>query len=397
MASLPSTHASTRAANRRAVLSALRRNGPTSRAQLAELTSLSPAAMSSIAADLVAQGVLLEQPGASGGAGRPPILLALNAKSGSVIGLKVMKSRLEAVLTDLAAEPLAVASLPLGGDQPEPGLVVDAAELAVKQLRDRPDLPPLLGVGLALPGVMDGAGGVCSSSPLLGWRNVPIAQMVQARLNAPVVLDNDVNALAAGEMLFGRGRWAQTFLVVTVGSGIGAGLVMNGQVHHGRDGGAGELGHTLSEPGGRYCDCGRRGCLEAQASVPALVAQYLERHLERRPNAGPGALTAAELAALAAGGDEDARALISEAGTRLGLALAGAVNLLNPNLIILGGEGLALGNLLVGSLRDALINNSFPGLAVNLPIITDPWSDVQWARGAASLAAERAWRELEAK
>ncbi|HEX2863238.1 MAG TPA: ROK family protein, partial [Deinococcales bacterium] len=222
-------------------------------------------------------------------------------------------------------------------------------------------------------------------------RDVPVGRLLAERLGLPVVLDNDVNALAAGEALFGRGRRAASFLVCTVGRGIGAGVVIDGRVHRGRNGGAGEIGHTLSEPGGRHCDCGRRGCLEAQASVPALLARYREA-------GGPGRPVSAEsLAALAAAGDPLARDLISDAGRRVGLALAAAVNLLNPDLLILAGEGLALGEGLVAGARDALAAGTFPGLGVNLPLVVDPWDDREWARGAASLAAARAWQALEAR
>ncbi|HEX2864356.1 MAG TPA: hypothetical protein VHN99_07285, partial [Deinococcales bacterium] len=152
---------STRAANRRAILDALRAFGPSSRARLATLTGLSPAAVSGLTGELLGQGIVLEEPGAAGAAGRPPVLVSLNARAGAVLGLKLMEDRLQAVVTDLSAAPLAALEVPLPGRGVTPAAVVQAVQSVLAGLRESAGgLPEVLGVGLAVPGVIDHAAGV---------------------------------------------------------------------------------------------------------------------------------------------------------------------------------------------------------------------------------------------
>jgi predicted NBD/HSP70 family sugar kinase len=172
---------------------------------------------------------------------------------------------------------------------------------------------------------------------------------------------------------------------VTNGRGIGAGIVVEGEIHRGRRGGAGEFGHTLSEPGGRVCGCGRRGCLEAYASETALLARYAET----RPD---GALPDIDtFLARADAGDGLALELLRDAGERTGRNLGDLVNLLAPEGIVFGGEGVRLGERFFAPLREALESRAYPGLADDLPVLIDAWDDDAWARGAASLVVHEAF------
>lgn len=386
MRTLKGDQSTVRAINRRLILNHIRQTGPVSRAHLAELTGLSPAAVTAVTAELIADQFLLERAMGESSGGRPPILLDLNASAHYAVGIKLMESRLIAVLTDLSTQVIEQESITLEHHDPE--YIADRADEVSRDLLERAhsSRDRLIGLGLGLAGVIDALSGVCLSSPYLGWRSVPIADLIRERLGASVWIDNDVNAFAAAERLFGHGKRAQNFAVVTVGRGIGSGLVLGGELYRGRDGGAGEFGHTLSEPGGRVCECGNRGCLEAYASEPALVERYNQgRSKKNAVRDVHGFLERADR------GDEVARDLLEDAGRRVGRNLANLVNLLNPELIVVGGEGVRLGEAFFTPMRRAMREHAFNGLAENLPVFIDAWGDDAWARGAATLAVQRAF------
>lgn len=378
-----------RALNRSMLLNLLRREGNLSRVQLTRLTGLSSGAITGIVAELIDEGLIVERQVGSSSGGRPPILLALDYGARAAVGLKVMERRVEAVLTDVSLAVTARADEPL--EDTRPATVAHAAASLTRELLRRSGTPAdrLVGVGVGLPGVIDSERGIALQTPSFGWRDVPIVEILESAVGCPAVVDNNVNAFAAAERLFGHGRLARNFAAVTVGSGIGAGLVLRGETYRGREGGAGEIGHTVIQPGGRACACGKRGCLEAYASEPALVAQLREADprlpgLDASLDEGVGAL----LDAVGAGHRKASR-ILRDAGTLFGIALANLVNTFNPEMIVIGGEGVRLGPAFFDRARAALAENAFGGLAVGVPVVVDDWGDDAWARGAASLAVQR--------
>ncbi len=374
-----------RVIHRAMILNELRRHGPLSRTQLAQRTQLSTAAVSFVTADLIAEALLVERSQqASRGRAVP---LDVNYAGHFAVGLKVMETRLEAVLTDLSLRTLAGTTVEYADHTPQS--VTTAAARATDDLLAQAGLGRgrLGGVGLGLAGNIDPRSGLCMSSFRLGWRNVPITALISEATGVPVWADNDVNAFATAERLMGRGKHARDFLVVTVGRGIGSGLVLGGELYRGGRGGAGELGHLLSEPGGRLCECGKRGCLEAYASEPSLAQRLAE--------SGVGLHGPADFAALVADGDPRALALVAEAGERLGRALAQAANLLDPELIIVGGEGVRLGEPLFAPMRGALYAHLHAPEPRRLPLLVEPWGDDAWACGAAGLVVEQFFGDRE--
>jgi predicted NBD/HSP70 family sugar kinase len=376
-----------RSINRALVLNLLRQHGALGRNELAERTRLSSAAVTGVVAELIEQGWVIEGRSGLPRGGRPPVLLEIAYDAWHAVGVKVMEDALEVVLTNLRTEVLARSHVRLTSTRP-PALIERLAAEVGRLLRSSGRSPErLVGLGVGMAGVIDPAEGVCVYSPFLHWQEVPVRRLLEEKLSRPVHLDNDVNALATAEMLFGRGKDARNFAVVTVGRGIGAGLVVNGEIYRGAGGGAGELGHTVSETGGRLCECGKRGCLEAYASEPALLAQATERFPELQT--GRRGLGLSDLLRAAREGHGGARVLLSEAGERLGIALANLVNLLNPELIVLAGEGVRLGAEFFGPMEQSLRQNAFNGLARDLEVHLDPWGDDAWARGAAGLTIQR--------
>ena len=343
------------------------RAGLVSRTDLARRTGLSLPTVSEIVADLIARSVVEERETAVSGGGRKPVLLALKADAGFVIGIKVTETQVIAVRTDLNAGIVdrAVAAVPADDVR----TVVRVIAQVVRKLR--PKDGPLYGVGVGLAGVIDRASGVVRHATYADWRDVDLAGLLEKRLGLPVVVDNDVNTLVANEQWFGAGRGVADLAVVSIGRGIGLGMVLDGRLYRGAAGGAGEFGH-LKVADGPDCACGGRGCLEAVIGGPAILSRT-------------GRATLEDAAAVARGGDPAARAVFDEVGRILGTAVGNLVNLLNPKLIVLAGEGTRAGELILPGFDDALRTAVFDGLQRELEIVVDDWDDEAWARGAAGL------------
>lgn len=354
------------------------RGGLVSRTELAKRTGLSLPTVSEIVAELIGSGVVEERETASSGGGRRPVLLGLKPDAGYVIGIKVTETRVIAVLTDLNAGIVDRATASLGED--DVATVVRAIAGVVKKLRAaavrrsgggaRPS--PVYGVGVGLAGVIDRASGVVRHATYADWRDVDLAGLLAKRTGLPVVVDNDVNTLVANEQWFGAGRGVSDVAVVSIGRGVGLGMVLDGRLYRGAGGGAGEFGHTKVVADGPLCDCGGRGCLEALIGEPAILAATRSSTIE-------------EATELARGGDRAAQQVFDQVGRTLGTAVGNLVNLLNPKLIVLAGEGTRASDLFLPGFEEALQLAVFDGLQRELDVVVDDWDDEAWAQGAAGL------------
>ncbi|MCP4385351.1 MAG: ROK family transcriptional regulator, partial [Hyphomicrobiales bacterium] len=258
---LKGNQSTARALNRRLVLDQLRRNGPLSRAAIATAVGLSPAAITLVTADLINEGLLKECEALPGSSGRRPIPLDIDYTSRLSVGLKVTVGRVLGVVTNLATRILAEIEVPLADHQPETvaAACAEAAEKLVAEVGvGRGDL---IGLGVALSGQVDAEAGICRQVQRFGWRDVPIAALLADLVSVPVWIDNDTNAFAISQHLFGHGRGKQSMAAIALGLGIGAGLVIDGRVYRGAGGAAGEFGHNFDQRG-RQCECGRDGCME---------------------------------------------------------------------------------------------------------------------------------------
>ena len=224
------------------------------------------------------------------------------------------------------------------------------------------DAKEIEGIGFDFPGQVDYKTGVVKLAPNIpGWVNVPIAQMIEEEFNIPTRIDNDVRCAALGELKFGAGKGCENFVCITVGTGIGSGLVINGQVVRGAANAAGEIGHIkLQMNGGPICGCGDTGCLEAFASGPSIVAmaqEYLKggKSTKFREMAGAdGEITPYIVAKAAEAGDPVAKRIFEIVGTYIGMGLVSVINLLNPEKVIIGGGVAAAGDLLLDPIRKTI-------------------------------------------
>lgn len=389
-----------RGINRNLILNLIRSRGPISRAELARESGLSAATVSGIANDFLQKGLVAATGQGESTGGRRPTMLQLVPEAGFVIGAKVMERQVATALTDLGANVLHHAVHPFhladDSEQTTPEELLGALTRAIEQtitdsgvVRSR-----LLGIGIGLAGLVDSESGSSSYSPFFHWERVPIAEPLREHFALPVYLENDVNTLTIAEQWFGYGQEAEHFLVITVGRGIGAGLVMNGRFYRGQLGGAGEVGHMTLIPGGPLCDCGKRGCLEALASDEAILREVRKRVGAGDPssiNAGEG-LSLQQVIDAALAGDHLATDVLSRAGTMLGIGIANLVNALNPELVIVGGEGVHAGESRLNAMRQAIQDHAFDGLADHLRIVIEPAGDDTWARGAACLVLGELFR-----
>jgi predicted NBD/HSP70 family sugar kinase len=366
--------------NRTAVLALIGRSGPIARVDLARDLALSPATVTGITRGLLREGLVREVAQAPSNGGRPAILLGLVADAAHAIGCKISPDRVTAVDVRLDGEPLDFEERPINVAAPDgiARLADLVAELAARWSRPG---SRLLGVGLGVPGIVNAELGEVEA-PILGWPAVRLVEAVRDRVGVPVLIDNDVNTLAVSERLYGRGRTADDVLTVTIGRGVGLGIVAGGVLLRGHRGGAGEFGHVPVSEDGPLCECGNRGCLEAVVADPALVAQAVGVGLV--PDGGAVADGVTLLLAAADAGDPRAVSLYERAGTVLGRAVAGLVNVFDPALVIVGGEGTAAWAHLDRAFEAALDAHTFPPLG-GVEVVVDPWDDSRWAVGAAAL------------
>lgn len=324
-----------KAINEGAVLNLVRDHGPISRSEIAALTGLTPPTVASMLDALAAQGII--QPvglGASTG-GRKPLLYEFNADAEHVIGVDMGGTKTAGALTNLAGRVIASAELTRETGPPDP---FDRLTAVIDQLRQQSDRK-IRGIGLGVAGVVSLTEGTVTLAPGLGWSAFPLGARLEERYGLPVFLDNDVNAILLGERWFGAAREAQDVLCVAVGTGIGAAMLLGGQIYRGANEAAGEVGHFITDPraAGRSRQ-GDVGCLEWEAAGPGIA---------RRGSAALGRpVTAPELMFLAGEGDLAARAVVDETARQLGVALANMACLLNPELIILTGGVMRSGELL---------------------------------------------------
>ncbi|MEU3525886.1 ROK family protein [Streptomyces sp. NPDC038707] len=361
-------------------------SGPLSRTQLAQRLGLVPSSVTRMLPPLLEHGYLHESDAAPNGRGRPQKMLHVNPDKHIVAGIKIGPAQVSGVVTDMAANVLARIEEPIADRTPETALSA-AAALTLRLLDQAPEAADrVLGLGVGVSGHVDSAAGVCRYSALLDWNKVDVAGPLREATGLPVVVNNDVNTLVVAERWFGQGRDVDSFAVVTVGPGIGCGLLLDGALFSGATGLAGELGHLPLDPAGPMCSCGRRGCLEALAGDRAVL-----RHLQ---DAGVPCATITEAMDIARSGSGSARTVarsaFAEAGTALGRGLAGMCNLLNLQKIILAGEGAVAHDLFGPALNDALQAHAFSTAARDCDIHVDPVTHDLWARGAACLVIREA-------
>lgn len=384
MASTPTGHKRLlRDLNQSLVFNLIMEHGSISRTDLARRSALPAATITRIVGEFLAAGLISEKPAEESSGGRPPVFLSINPTASYVVGIKLREDSMTIAICDLSCTVISSAEVPIDGEA-IPYRVVEAMAEAVKRCVSAANIPlgKVLGVGIGLSGLIDSARGICRYSAILSWRDVELGPALEFKLRLPVRIDNDVNTLAVAERYFGAGRDAANFLLLTLGRGIGLGIVIGGEIYRGSSGGAGEFGHMTIDTSvdAPLCNCGKHGCLEAIASDYGI--------LRAATGADPGHHVEDAIDRLieqAQQGDAAIRAIFTRAGNALGVALANLTNLFDPARVLIGGKGLRAGELLLGPMRAALLLHRFGPAYESIELVPQTADDVGWARGAASL------------
>jgi predicted NBD/HSP70 family sugar kinase len=378
-------HDPRRTASREKVVRVLREAGALSRAEIARRSALSRATVSSVLAELRAEGLVLETDAAPDRqAGRPPSLARLSRAAGSAVGVDFGKRHLRVAVADLGHEVLAERGVELDPDHAAEHGMEAALALVEEVLAEAGiDRSAVVGVGMGVPGPIHQATGVLGSSTILpGWVGVRAAEAMTERLRLPVRVDNDANLGALGEWTWGAAKGCDDVVYLKLATGIGAGLIVGGRPFRGTGGTAGELGHTIVDPAGPICLCGNRGCLETIVAIPALL-ELLTPAL--------GRVTWRDVLSRAVDGDVACRRVIADAGSAIGAAAATICNLVNPARIVVGGDLGQAGDLLLEPMRHELRRAAIPSAAEDVEVVSGVLGERAEVLGAIALAL----RELE--
>ncbi|WP_352547719.1 MULTISPECIES: ROK family transcriptional regulator [unclassified Mesorhizobium] len=359
------------------ILNCLRREGELSRMEVAAMTGLSPAAVSGVAGELIEEGIVVEGKSAQSSGGRRPIPLSINYARHWSIGFKLSQHRLEGTLTDLSTQPIGTCELPLADH--EPATVAAAVQKGVSTLlrNRREGRQKLVGVGMAMPGLIDVNRGICLVSQRFDWRDVPIAALIASRISVPVWVDNDVNAFAIAQQLFGHGRRRNSVLVLIIGTGVGAAFIFNGQIHRRARFAAGEIGFPVKEDAGSIAT-EERLSWDRRLSEPAIVRAWQEIR-KRSPK------TPVDLQQAAAKCDRLALEYLREVGCDIGRRVTAMIDLVDPEVVIVGGEAVRFGPALVDPLVNTVRESSFE----KPPAVEIDWDNNVWSRGTAALAIQQ--------
>jgi predicted NBD/HSP70 family sugar kinase len=366
--------------NRRLVLEALRQHGPLARIELGRHTGLSPASITSISSQLIADGILQEVeeqqlPVVPLRRGRPLTQLDINAKSAYAVAVKISIDGVEIALADSRGTIIERSTSRIATYDAEPARFGKdvAAEITKQISKSRVLARKVARIGVAVQGVADSQAGTIVWSPAFRARNIPVASVLQEMLGIPCSIANDANMIAEGLIGTDRDRYGGTAAVVFMGYGVGMGLIINGQVYHGPTGAAAEFGHMNHLPGGPLCRCGRRGCVEAYAADYSIL-RWATGHADTLP---PSFTSIAEdelhaLETAARNGERHAADAYAKAGEALGYGLARMLSLLSPTRIVLTGPGTRAMDLIEPSLRRSIEDGIVDELRRNVEIEVVP-------------------------
>src|SRR5579859_454986 len=380
------------------IIIAVNRQVSISRSDLARQTGWSRPKVASSVATLIHKSMLIEVGAGPSQGGRRPRMLELNSSLGYLVGVDLGATSLEVALADLNGRLLERYS-GAAAVREEPKVLLSEISSCILELCERQSVPAqrVLGIGMGVPGPVEFSTGSLVAPPLMpAWDGFPIGEFLRETFRtARVMVDNDVNIMALGELRAGAAVGVDNLIFVKIGTGIGAGIVCNGAIHRGSSGGAGDIGHICADRSGPMCRCGNIGCLELLAAGPAIAARALAAArdgqsavLARRLEANAGLLRAEDVGAAASEGDRAAIEIVQTSGRLIGEVLASLVNFFNPGMILIGGGVSNIGNQLLSSIRRAVLHRSTALATRDLVVNFSPMGPDAGVTGAIQLARE---------
>jgi predicted NBD/HSP70 family sugar kinase len=376
--------------NQAHVLEVIRRQGPISRSDLVGRTGLAKPTVTAIVAGLLATGVVQERGTrpAHGGSGRPAVLVEFNPRHRLVAGCHIGNWTTIAMIADLDGKAVAVRTRPTQAGSVHQ-VLDDLTALIAAALADAGASEPCCAIGVSLPGLIDSTTGTCLHAFRFGWHGVPVADLLAQRFGVPVSVRNDAKAAVMAEVAEGAARSATHVVLMYEDEGIGTAIISGGMLLNGAKGVAGEIGHCHVPVATRQCNCGRTGCLETVSSAPALAAAVRELLGPQATTLLPAHPALADIARL---GRPDVDRLLAQAGHEIGLATAWLINLINPQVVILGGGLPNAGQAFLDAFHAAATAGALPDAADCVTIRASSIPDGAEVRGAVLAALELAAR-----
>lgn len=368
------------------VLNYVREHGGSPRAEIARQTGLSRTTIGNIIDDLLAEGLVRESGSerADTSGGRRVVPVHFNADVATIIGIALGRHRLIMVVTDLSANILGRTEVPFPAYQgPDTCLPLLADAIRTFIMAQGIPWAKVIGVGIGMPGIV--TDGVCLAPTIPGWIGTNALQRIRELVDLPIYLDNNAKLGALGESRYGNARDVESMLYVRVGTGIGGGLVLNGQVYRGGAGSAGEIGHMVVDPHGPVCLCGNTGCLETFAGKAAIIEYVRARQ--------PAVQDIVTVLQLAQAGDAVALAALHRAGASIGAVVAGLVNFISPVLIVVDGSTLRAGELILAPLRETVLAHSLPTPRAHTHVIAGALGSNAVALGGVATVLDAVFRD----
>lgn len=376
----------------------IRIQGPLSRTEIASEIGYSRAKITSVVNDLTESGVLEEIGDGESKGGRRPRVLDFKDDFGFIVGVDMGATSLDIALANFKGELIQREFVAIDvREGPDPILKI-ICKTVLGWLNEL-DIPPtkVYAFGIGVPGPVEFTTGLLIAPPIMpGWEAYPIRAHIQETFSsAIVVVDNDVNVMALGELRAGAGIGEENFIFIKVGTGIGCGIVCKGEIYRGSNGCAGDIGHICADRSGPVCHCGNIGCLEAIAAGPPIARRAFKatrennsKILTRYIDNNGGTLTAMDVGLAASEGDRTANEIIQDSGRMIGEVLASLVNFFNPSLIIVGGGVSNIGHQFLASIRQGVLHRSLPLSTRHLRIDISPMGSDSGIFGAIALALE---------
>ncbi|SEB54487.1 ROK family transcriptional regulator [Paenibacillus sp. GP183] len=375
------------------VLNHIRSFSPISRARIAEMTGLTKATVSSLVNELIESHLTYEIGAGASSGGRKPMMLLFNSTAGYAVGVDLGVNYIYAALSDLNGA--LIEDYRIKHDNASQDLVISELKACIREViaRAPKNAYGIVGISIGIPGISDEQGNVLFA-PNLRWENVPLQQIIEAEFHIPVVIDNEANAGAVGEKQFGTAKSASNLVYISIGSGIGTGIIIKNELYRGSSGFSGEIGHMSIEHDGLKCVCGNKGCWELYASEKALLDQA--RHVF-----GDVKLTLEKLLSMADEGNQRVIELFEQLGNYLSVGVVNIINSLNPEMIVIGGRLAEAQQWLSKPLLKGLKERSLPYPRDQLHVLFSELGIEATVLGACSIAihaffaANPSWVELQ--
>jgi len=386
--------------NRALVVNTILNFGPISRTKISDITSLGLSTVSNIVADLIKKDFIYETGEEESSGGRRPILLEFNCNDRFVLGIKIGLDGIVIGLTNMKSQILdkVFTSSPVNqGEATIFKVLIKAIQDLISNNKINTD--KVIGCGIGVSGFVHQKEGVLVSSKILGWREIRFKELLEEKYNFPVFVDKDVNTLTLAEKRFGVGEKLKNFICITIGKGIGAGIVIDGSIYHGTYGGAGDFGHIVIDKDGPLCYCGKRGCLEVFSSDQFIIDKTKEAVKSGKTTLlkaflkeeeGLDSISVDMTLRAAREGDVIAKNIFQEVGRNLGIGVINLISLFDPELIAVGGEGAKAGELIFHPIREVVINN-FPQKK-EIEIVPLQLGEDGWLIGAAELVLSEVFK-----